>query len=434
MAWSWQVLQNEATRLEKCIVGEHHHQVSLHGVEIKIAVWISRWRTSVSSGFSPTLLHLNYDWCMEVGYERWNEGTLLETHQFSAAPPYSATMSTTLTRHKLGRYGSLVRGAIELIFLLDALVTCLAEVGLQLNVRKTKVLTTQSQSPSEVLLRNGQGIEVLDRGSTHKWLGCMLCTANTGSHTLDVAHHLHAASKAFYANRAYLVNTNVAMRDRFRYFNAMVTPVACFGAAHRKVYKQDLCKMDIVFRRLLRSIVGPPGDVDWTLPWHEILHHWNERVKFFTSRHGLKSWSALCLGQYWKFAHYISNLPRERWVVRAMNWFPENARRVGRPAYTWDSMIQHFCRHKQIGNWRERAQNFSFWMNQFDDFLSFTDTWWTWNVHSICCACLRPERAACFGMQVSLTLWFHPLACWFRGHQCQWHPNNFRNIRWMICM
>ena len=140
------------------------------------------------------------------------------------------------------------------------------------------------------------------------------------------------------------------------------------------------------------------------LPWHEILHHWNERVKFFTSRHGLKSWSAVCLGQYWKFAHYVSHLPRERWVVRAMNWFPENARRVGRPAYTWDSMIQHFCRHKQIGNWRERAQNISFWMSQFDDFLSFTDTWWTWNVNSICCACLRPERAACFGMQVSLSL------------------------------
>ena len=52
------------------------------------------------------------------------------------------------------------------------------------------------------------------------------------------------------------------MQDCFSFFNAMVTPVACFGAARRKVYKQDLCKMDIVFRRLLRSIVGPPGDVD----------------------------------------------------------------------------------------------------------------------------------------------------------------------------
>ena len=50
---------------------------------------------------------------------------------------------------------------------------------------------------------------------------------------LDLAHHLHAASKAFFANRPYLVNRN-AMQDRFRYFNAMVTPVACFGAAHKK--------------------------------------------------------------------------------------------------------------------------------------------------------------------------------------------------------
>ena len=36
----------------------------------------------------------------------------------------------------------------ETKFLLDELVTCLAEVGLQLNVRKTNVLTTQSQSPT----------------------------------------------------------------------------------------------------------------------------------------------------------------------------------------------------------------------------------------------------------------------------------------------
>ena len=168
--------------------------------------------------------------------------------------------------------------------LLDELVTGLAEVGLQLTVRE-KMLTTQSQSPGEVLLRNGQAIEVLDRGSTHTWLGCMLCTASTGNHTLDLAHHLHAASKSLYANRPYLVKKNLAMRDPFTYFNAMVDPVVCFGGAHRKVYKQDLCKMDIVFRRLLRSIVGPPGDVDWTLPWHESLHHWRERKTSFTSPH-----------------------------------------------------------------------------------------------------------------------------------------------------
>lgn len=63
----------------------------------------------------------------------------------------------------------------------------------------------------------------------------------------------------------------------------------CYNAAHKTASKQDLYKMDIVFRRLLHSIVGPPGEMDWTLPWHEIFHHWNEQAKVFTARHGWKT-------------------------------------------------------------------------------------------------------------------------------------------------
>ena len=83
---------------------------------------------------------------------------------------------------------------------------------------------------------------MLHRGFTHKWLGCMLCTATTGNHTLDLAHQLHAASQPFLTHRpqtilSYLENRNVAMQDRLRHFHAMVTPVACFGAVQRRVYK-----------------------------------------------------------------------------------------------------------------------------------------------------------------------------------------------------
>ena len=57
------------------------------------------------------------------------------------------------------------------------------------------------------------------------------------------------------------------------------------------------------------------------------------------------------------YGDHLFFFPAAFWTAKAMNWFPENPRRVGRPGYTWDSMTQHFCRHKQIGNWRERAQN-----------------------------------------------------------------------------
>ena len=122
--------------------------------------------------------------------------------------------------------------------------------------------------------------------ATHKWLVCMLCTANTGSQ-IRLGTSSPCCVESFPCKQAILGKQGCCNARPLQIFQRhMVIPVACFGAAHRKVYKQDLCKMDIVFRRLLRSIVGPPGDVDWTLPWQEILHHWNERVKFFTSRHG----------------------------------------------------------------------------------------------------------------------------------------------------
>ena len=36
--------------------------------------------------------------------------------------------------------------------------------------------------------------------------------------------------------------------------------------------------MDVHFRRLRRSIVRPPSQKLWSVPWHEILHEWNAHV------------------------------------------------------------------------------------------------------------------------------------------------------------
>ena len=56
-------------------------------------------------------------------------------------------------------------------------------------------------------------------------------------------------------------------------------PLFLSTPGHRTIYRNDLHKMDVAYRRLLRSVVGPPRNMDWTLPWHEDLHIWNERVK-----------------------------------------------------------------------------------------------------------------------------------------------------------
>ena len=144
-------------------------------------------------------------------------------------------------------------------YLLDELVVALADVGLILNQDKTKLLTTQAQPPKTISTPGGLSVAVVDRDGCHKWLGCILSGNNRGSHRLDLEYHLQAASKAFFANRNIFCNKTVSLVKRLQFFDKIVTPVACFAAGHRKIYKTDLETMDVHFRRLLRSVVGPPA-------------------------------------------------------------------------------------------------------------------------------------------------------------------------------
>ena len=99
-------------------------------------------------------------------------------------------------------------------------------------------------------------------------------------------------------------------------------------------------------------------------------------------KHGL-----LCAwGKYWKFTL----------IVRALSRFIENAGGFGGLAYTGDSLIQHFRRQKAVRNWRHRAHDTSYWMNQVDDFISFTISWWSWNVNIVCWACPAPWNGVRF--------------------------------------
>ena len=93
------------------------------------------------------------------------------------------------------------------------LVENLAPVGLQLNTQKTKVLTTQTQPPSQLQTPNGLVISVLDRESSHKWLGCMFTTAPVQTTTCDVECRLQAAARAFNANRWILCDPKVSIRQ-----------------------------------------------------------------------------------------------------------------------------------------------------------------------------------------------------------------------------
>ena len=158
--------------------------------------------------------------------------------------------------------------------------------------------------------------------SGQKWFGCILGMGRANRGSLDLQHHLQAASRAFFAHKQILCDQRVRVKDRLRCFVIVIIPVAMSGCGHRTVYQSDLCRMDVLFRKLLRMVVGAPGNLDWSRPWHEILHEWNMKAQTIVSEHQVKLWSHRCIESYWKLGLYIANLPPERWVQRALHWKP----------------------------------------------------------------------------------------------------------------
>ena len=69
-----------------------------------------------------------------------------------------------------------------------------------------------------------------------KWLGSMLTSSGSKLQDVDLQYHLQQASKAFHMNRWILQDRNVSIVKRLRYFESVVSSVACFAGGHRAMY------------------------------------------------------------------------------------------------------------------------------------------------------------------------------------------------------
>ena len=225
-----------------------------------------------------------------------------------------------------------------------------------------------AQAPGQIETPSGLKLDVVSRESAHRWLGCMLSAGGPRARELDIDHHLQAAAKAFYANRGALCEKRASITQRLKLFHAVVTSVACFAAEHRPIYADDLKALDVEFRRLVRQMVGPPPNTDWSAPWHEVLHGWNDRVHYFAERANIPTWSTQCIKQYWSFAGYVHGLPGSRWLKRTLNWQPAGERHSGMQAYTWTQKLEAYSRkvNTPLACWSAK-----FFEEHAEDFLAF---------------------------------------------------------------
>ena len=116
--------------------------------------------------------------------------------------------------------------------------------------------------------------------------------------------------------------------------------------------------------------VGPPGSMDWTPPWHSILHQWNQGVVEQMQLNGFELWSNRRMLDYWKFVQYVAVLDDSRWLKRALIWNAGGGSQ-GRSFDLWDAPATKFCRYQTIGWWQVAGQDKALWLQYLRDYVTF---------------------------------------------------------------
>lgn len=76
----------------------------------------------------------------------------------------------------------------------------------------------------------------------------ILGVGRSGRSSLDLPHHLRAASRTFIA-RNTLSGRKVRVNEGLRFFDCAATPFATFGVRHGALYQSDVCHTNVVSRK-----------------------------------------------------------------------------------------------------------------------------------------------------------------------------------------
>ena len=184
------------------------------------------------------------------------------------------------------------RSLEEAISMLDMLTETLKAYGLELNVKKTKILSTTVTQQDTVLVDSAEGfVEVVAASRSHKYLG-RAWPGNLrirGQVALD--HRMACAWAKFRSLSHSLTNKHVNIKLRLKLFNATVTPAATYCLETCPLTRSQLNQLDIVQRRMLRRMVGWVMDSEDS--WEDAGRRMKHRLASALNQHHVECWSGV---------------------------------------------------------------------------------------------------------------------------------------------
>lgn len=229
--------------------------------------------------------------------------------------------------------------------MLQELQQVCAEVGLHINISKTKFMT--NLVPSGNILVDDKVIEMVDK---YTYLGHEI-RISRDNQTCELSRRTNLAWAAFGKLRDVLKGDLPICLKR-KVFNQCVLPVMTYGAETLTLTTVSANKLKRTQRKMERSMLG--------VSLRD--HIRNEEIR---QRTGVTDVIARIARLKWNWAGHLARLTDGRWSKRLLEWRPRaDKRNRGRPPTRWTDDIKRITT-----NWIQTAQNRREWAEKGEAYV-----------------------------------------------------------------
>ena len=219
---------------------------------------------------------------------------------------------------------------------MDKLRLYAGNAGLQINIRKTKILRCNTTNSTRIVIGNTplEDVEVFE------YLGSKISTS--GGTTEDIASRLSKARSAFGRLWPVWRATALPRRTKLNIFNACVKSILMYGSETWMITKKNTTTIQTFVNKCLRIICG--------IFWPEVITNIN-----LWTQTGQEPMLKQIRRRRWKWIGHTLRKPNTTIAKQALEWNPQGRRKPGRPKTSWRRTILKEA--EQAGkNWIEIKQ------------------------------------------------------------------------------
>ena len=194
------------------------------------------------------------------------------------------------------------------------------QVGLQINVSKTKIMRINTTAPCTLVI-NGETIKETENFC---YLGSIL--TEDGGADLDVVSRIQKARQAFILLNNVWNSTQLTRNLKLRFFKSNIISVLLYGCETWKMTSIIANKIQVFVNKCLRRILR--------VFWPNVIS--NEELWRITKTEQMKT---LIKRRKWNWIGHTIRRPVGDIAKNALDWNPQGTRRRGRPKNSWKRTV-----------------------------------------------------------------------------------------------